>query len=265
MLPDGRIFVAGGSTALDAAHPIGYPASTSAGNATRKTALYDPASNTWTAGPDLAKPLMMHVAGLLSTNKVLIAGGVEVPIAGTATTTAACQLFDPLQGSMSATQSMALAAAGAHEPEPAPTPTPAPAPVPKLTVQGGAQIDFTSQTTSLTNATQDYDAASGNWTFGPSMSEVVMCRSIVCMPNGTKLGTGGITSLNLAAGTATQSTSIDVYDPSTQTWMIGGALTTPRPGLRHTLVDDGKRLLVTGAAAGMGGPDLSADCYVSGP
>ncbi len=62
LLPDGRIFIAGGAFANQ--------------KPTAKTEIFDPKTNKSVAGPDLSEPRLSHTATLLVDGRVLIAGGV---------------------------------------------------------------------------------------------------------------------------------------------------------------------------------------------
>jgi hypothetical protein len=65
-LADGRVFVAGGAT---------WNADGSGGRALATTEIYDPATDRWSAGPDLLEPRKDGHALLLSDGSVLIHGG----------------------------------------------------------------------------------------------------------------------------------------------------------------------------------------------
>jgi len=64
LLPDGRVLVAGGG------------ADSPTGQAPRTSEFYDPATNTWTLGPDLVLRRAHHSATLLPNNVVLVIGGL---------------------------------------------------------------------------------------------------------------------------------------------------------------------------------------------
>ena len=87
VLNDGRVFVAGGVS----------PANTTLDT----TDLYDPATNVWSAGPNLLQGRWGHLEGRLANGKVLIAAGSAYP-----------ELFDPNTNSMSATGITPLAVTG---------------------------------------------------------------------------------------------------------------------------------------------------------
>jgi hypothetical protein len=257
-LADGRVFVAGGSGAFTLGHPIGYPAAF-ASPVTNKTALYDPVANAWTAGPNLPKALTLHAAGLLASGKVLIAAGVEVPNVGLPTTTSAAYLYDPAAQTLTATQNMPFALAAGHTPSPMPG-----TPGPKMPIIGGMSIDFAGVSATLTNTTSVYDLNTQAWSAGPALPGIRSCMDIECTGS-IYLGAGGMTSLVLATGAGTPGTTIVKLDLAAGTWTTVGATTTAREGVDGAIVDGGKRLLITGAGPGSGGPDLTADSHIVGP
>ena len=64
LLPDGRVLAAGG------VHPVGLDSSI---NST--TEIFDPATNSWSPGPELSEPRKHHSATLLPDGRVLLVGG----------------------------------------------------------------------------------------------------------------------------------------------------------------------------------------------
>jgi Kelch motif protein len=79
LLPDGRVLVAGGSKiTLDS-------------NATNTAETYSPSSNSWALAGSLATARHSHIAVLLTSGQVLVAGGIDT------TSLASAELYD--QGS----------------------------------------------------------------------------------------------------------------------------------------------------------------------
>jgi hypothetical protein len=76
-LLDGRIFVAGGTDTYDMGDSLA-----TFGGALASTEIYDPATDSWTAGPDLPVALVGHAASVLADGRVLITGGLEVTANG---------------------------------------------------------------------------------------------------------------------------------------------------------------------------------------
>ena len=65
LLPDGKVLVAGGS------HPVRIDSSIYT-----TTEIFDPATNSWSPGPELSEPRTNHSATLLPDGRVLLIGGV---------------------------------------------------------------------------------------------------------------------------------------------------------------------------------------------
>lgn len=68
LLPDGRVLVAGGTTSFNSPQDI-------VTNALRSTEIFNPATNTWSAGPNMAEPRVGHTATELLDGRILFAGG----------------------------------------------------------------------------------------------------------------------------------------------------------------------------------------------
>lgn len=73
LLPDGRVFVAGGLVALTTT-----PTPLSAiGDTTNTTEIYNPATNSWTQGPNLRTPRAGHIAIVRPDNRIALCGGIS--------------------------------------------------------------------------------------------------------------------------------------------------------------------------------------------
>jgi N-acetylneuraminic acid mutarotase len=94
VLSNGKVLVAGG---------FGGPTSTlqSGGAPLSSAELYDPSNGTWAATGSMTTARMNHIASLLPSGKVLVAGG-----ATGASTTATAEIFDPSSGTWTAVPSM---------------------------------------------------------------------------------------------------------------------------------------------------------------
>lgn len=90
LLPDGKVFVAGGSG-------LHGPQLASA-------ELYDPGTGSWTATGPMVTDRSGHLATLLQDGRVLVLGGSSAP--PTPSPTATAELYDPRTGSWTAAESM---------------------------------------------------------------------------------------------------------------------------------------------------------------
>jgi Kelch motif protein/galactose oxidase-like protein len=74
VLPDGRVLVAGG-TKGDSQNRL-FSVDDILTTSLRSTEIYDPVSNSWSAGPDMPEPKAGASAITLNNNEVMIAGGI---------------------------------------------------------------------------------------------------------------------------------------------------------------------------------------------
>ena len=99
VLADGRVFVAGGSTLYDVGDAVASFNATLA-----STEIYDPATDSWSPGPNLPRRLAGHGASLLSDGRVLLTGGMAKapgPAAPPAAQTDEAWYFDPVGNAIS--------------------------------------------------------------------------------------------------------------------------------------------------------------------
>ncbi len=166
LLPDGRVLVAGGSTAdrLESAE------------------LYDPATGTWTGTADMTEPYFGHTATLLPDGRVLIAGG-DAPSGPGARGWAHAELYNPVTGTWMATGSMVtprLAHAATLLPDG------------RVLVSGG-RADGGPQS-ALVREAELYDPATGRWTATRGMREARSGHSATLLADGRVLVSGGTDS-----------------------------------------------------------------------
>jgi hypothetical protein len=74
LMPDGRVFVAGG-TKGDGQNRL-FSVDDLLTTSLRTTEIYDPVSNSWSAGPNMAQPKAGAVSVVLNNGTIMIAGGV---------------------------------------------------------------------------------------------------------------------------------------------------------------------------------------------
>ena len=98
VLPDGKVLVAGGLSAL------GQLCDT----ALKSAELYDPATNAWTALPDMAHERSAFTACLLPSGRVAVMGGEGADGQGRKE----CEAFDPVKRTWEALPEMAVAIRG---------------------------------------------------------------------------------------------------------------------------------------------------------
>jgi hypothetical protein len=166
-----------------------------------------------------------HAAVLLLDGRVLALGG---PIE-TITPSNAAELYDPDTGGWAATGSM-LAPRFEF--------TATLLPDGKVLVAGGEGL--------LTSA-ELYDPLSGTWTTTGAMATGRYAQSATLLRDGRVLVAGGIVAGDAADDKMPPG---ELYDPTSGTWTVTGAMATDRYGHTATLLPDGKVLVVGGSQDG---------------
>ena len=211
LLADGRVLVAGGSTAWS----FGF-----AGILTGE--VYNPATNSFTPTGAMATARYAPAATLLPNGKVLVSGGLDT-FAAAALSTA--ELYDPATGTFTPTGSMGTARGG-H--------TATLLPNGQVLVAGG----FNSrhfQHYSVTPTAELYDPATNAFTaMGNNMTAARAEHTATLLPDGKVLITGG------ALATA------EFYDPATGSFTATDSMTSQRSRHTATLLRDGTVLIVGG-------------------
>ena len=180
-----------------------------------------------TAG-SLATTRYAHTATLLSSGKVLVAGGYR------SGSLASAELYDPATNTWSAAASLATARRQ-H------TAT--------LLSNGKVLVAGGYGGSNLASA-ELYDPATNTWSAAGSLATARYLHTATLLSNGKVLVAGGSGSSNLA--------SAELYDPATNTWSAAGNLATARVYHTATLLSNGKVLVVGGS----GGSYLaSAELY----
>jgi len=160
LLPNGQVLVAGGA----ASGVFGMT------NFFASAELYDPATGVWTATGSMDGGRGGHTATLLSSGKVLVAGGFNTVELSSA------ELYDPATGVWTATGSMANGR-GFH------TAT--------LLQNGQVLVVGGSQEGNIAPGAELYDPATGMWTATSSMGTARYLHTATLLPNGQVLVSGG--------------------------------------------------------------------------
>jgi len=211
LLPDGRVLLAGGLTGSE-----GSPATTATAE------LLDPTDGTSVPTGSLITARSGASAVLLSTGKVLVAGGRGPDGAVLAT----AELFDPVLGTWSMTGTMmiearadaALVSLGSG----------------KALVAGG-----TNGAAALASA-ERFDAPTGIWSATAPMA-LGRVAPAVRRPDGKVLLVAGATG-DLTTSTAT----VEAYDPVSRTWSSAGDLNRARSAHTATVLSNGMVVVVGG-------------------
>lgn len=238
-LADGRVMVAGGASALDL--------TTLTVTALNTVEIYNPATNTWVAGPNIGGNRIGPALTLLSNNKVMVSGGVQityflgVPIGAASTT--AVQLWTgtaPSIGSWAGGASMPKERAMHHYNQVTLADG-------RVLMTGGVDVDSiaTVQTAPPIANADIYNPTTNTWATA-NMSAARAFHSANRLADGRVVVCGG------AQGSLSAPTSIsgvEVFNPTTNTWAAAPALTGPRAGHNSAITPDGTLLLFGGQGA----------------
>ncbi|APR80345.1 Hypothetical protein A7982_05692 [Minicystis rosea] len=196
-----------------------------------ETVLVDPL---WTPTTSMVDGRARHVAGLLSTGEVLVAGGI-----GNLNPIGSAELYDPGTGTWSPASPMSSArdvAAGT------------------VLADGRLMIAGGYDGTALLDTAEIYDPVTDTWTATTPMSVPIIAHQLVTLNDGRVLLVGGTTGLpNFDSRTETQ-----IYDPIADTWTQVASMNVPRQAHTATLLADGRVLV---AAGGPNGPEPTAEVY----
>jgi N-acetylneuraminic acid mutarotase len=163
--------------------------------ATAYADLYDPATRTWSASGTMGVSRTDHSAVLLSSGKVLVAGGTTVDFNGV--TVASAELYDPTTRLWSGTGSMLLG----RERHTATVLRNG-----QVLVAGGDTYDGVNA--NVLTESELYDPGLGTWSATASMGTPRFGAKAVLLQNGRVLEAGGLTDFS-----DTPTASAEVYTP----------------------------------------------------
>jgi hypothetical protein len=225
LLPSGKVLIAGGYTLGPPGHEYNYKALNTA-------ELYDPASGTFTALPNMTLDRVYHTATLLPNGKVLIAGGFS----DTAFISNSAELFDPASETFTRVPGTMIVWRGYH------TAT--------LLQNGKVLIAGGYQGNGLESRAELFDPASGTFTPTVPMDVILYNHTATLLPNGKVLIAGGFEQLTLSNATNTA----QLFDPALGIFTPLPPMTLPRMEHTATLLPSGKVLLAGGFNAWLVAP-----------
>jgi hypothetical protein len=217
VLPDGRIFLAGGHdfTTGKKQDPVGVP----------QTDTYDPVKRQWTQGPDMTQARWYPTAVNMPNSKVLIFGGQAKPAVPSNTV----EEYDPATNTIRTLPATATKPMGLY---------------PRMHLLSSGRVLRAGPQ----RATVSFNPQTNTWSSLPP--KLFGNRSYGCsalLPGGTRVLTvGGQTgSTTPPTGTA------EILDTSAASpaWKYTGSLTHPRLLANLVTLPDGKLLIVGGGAA----------------
>ncbi len=233
--------------------------------------------NTFAATATLPSGLIGATSTLLDNGDVLIAGG-NTGSASSPSATSAAEIYDPATGTFVATSAMPVAAYDSTA---------------TLLDNGNVLVagGISSSGTALSNA-EIYNTGTGDWTQVSPMTTASFDASASILGNGEVLIAGGQTgSMSSVTTTTTSSTSTtttsststtttmapvtsysatssaELFDPSTNSFLAAASLSTPLADTTATLLGNGD-VLIAGGLTGIGSnevPSNVADVFVPPP
>lgn len=253
LLPDGRVFVAGGVALLNTADILA-----TLNSAQASTEIYNPVSNSWSAGPSMPKPRVGHTATLLGNGQVLLVGGIEittilfVPIPDFSSD---CRRFNPATNAMSSAAAIP-GARGFH--------AAARLSNGNAAVAGGVDGDPIVLSFTVLNSVRIYNAAANTWSSVTSMLSPRV-YPVLHAVGGKLIALGGLSTFDIATTSGTPVLAIESAPESGAGWAAAGSMLLARPLVTSTAIEGGQRILNTGTGDnGSGGatPDLTAEIYI---
>ena len=227
----------------------------------RTTEIYDPLTDSFTFGPNMNVERSIHTATRLNDGRWLIAGGVAIAN----DPQSLCEIYDPATGTFTQVASMVTPRMG-HTANLLPNG--------RVLVTGGLQA-LTVLPTQLsairdaTNLTEIYDPVANTWTPGPNLRTPRAGHISFQRPDGKVVLAGGISwdSVILLGWLPAMRSSVDIYDPVTNTISAGPSMANTRSLTYATEITPGRFLVAGGIAAisltNPGNPTAAAEIYNS--
>jgi galactose oxidase-like protein/Kelch motif protein len=197
--------------------------------------LYDPSTGSWTATAAMIETRYGYTATMLPDGEVLVAGGSSTTGGSSPGPLATAELYDPRNGTWTATGSMSTARTG-H--------TATLLRDGKVLVAGGVAAFGDYVPRSPLASAELYDPGTRTWTAAGSMNEARDGHTATLLTNGIVLVAGGCCNGDVMR------VSAELYDPSTNKWTATGNLTDGRSGYTATRLRDGRVLVAGGYGAG---------------
>jgi hypothetical protein len=230
LLEDGRVLVAGGRfISFDADH-----------NVTARTLssveVFDPVTDTWSAGPALHQGRSQHTAIRLADGRVLVLGGrtEDGQIIGTA------EVFDPETNAWTLAKDVPLDVATAI----------------RLADERVLVIGYGADPNSLTPTAAVLDPSDGSWGPVRPIKGMSLSPVVALLGDGRVLAVGGFRA-DFGDGPPDPRAETALYDPSTDTWSAATAMNEPRLEPPIASLADGRVLVVSNASTEVFDPSTS--------
>ena len=204
----------------------------------RTAELYDPAAGAFAPAASMVDKRVDHAAALLPGGKVLVVGG-----SGDTTSATTSEIFDPSKQTWSATPAPLAHGRVAALLSPL---------LDGRVLVAGGDTDPSASTAEI------FIPATGVWITATSMKSPRRRHTATLLSNGRVMIAGGRTY----AGTNKDLATVEIYVPTTNTWLTGPPMTRPRSSHTATRLGD-DRVLVAGGSTDAG-VTSSAEIYDPG-
>ncbi len=224
-LPDGKFIVTGGGTGT----LVNCPSLTS-------TEIYDPISDSWSAGPSMLKEHGIHQTVRLKDGRLLVIAGVNK----NAYESDVCEIYDPKTNKFTLAPPL-IAKRFAHHAILLDDG--------RVMVTGGISQLVTSNPLATLNTaeklTEFYDPKTNKWTRGPNMNDPRAAHSTIKLPDGRIMAIGGLGWTQFIIKIPTVFATTEIYDPKTNKWTRGPSMAVPRAAT-YPVKMSGDRWLLAG-------------------
>ncbi len=236
LLHDGRVLVTGGGAGTLTA-PTG--AST--------TEIYEPYTRMWSVGPNMNVQRAFHSSVVLQNGNVLVAGGADA----NGIVTASCEVFDPLSNAWTFVAPMSTPRVGHAATLLADGRVLVTGGTPTVTVQPSSTTPIGDVLGPSLNTGEIWNPATNSWTpVANTMSSKRFAHAQVRLQDGRVACISGLNGaaviplLNVEAPTWT--TSVSLYNPATNQFASGPAISLARAAHRATLMANGEAFVSGG-------------------
>lgn len=256
LLADGRVLVIGGSALFDLSQVL-----SSLLQSVDSTEIYDPVSNTWSAGPDI--PLSGSNFGVIgqattrmNNGQVLVTGGVKVssflgiPLPSF---NDEAWRYDPVSNSFLSTPDMAEERVYHGSTL---------LPDGRVLIVGGADGDFVALSFFTRASCEVYDPNTNSFSAGPSLNHQRAYVNLVDTGDAI-VSIGGLATADVSTGSGTPEQTIETLDYGLTGWVDGPQTILPREVARAVALESGDRILFVGEGLdGMSATDKTAEQFI---
>lgn len=229
ILSDGRVVITGGDdlTPVDPFRP-----------ALASTEIYNPATDSFTNGPDMTVPRFHHVATQLKDNRVLLTGGLQIAGSSGFGASPNTEIYDPIANTFTAASRMVENGRWLHT---------------ATLLNDGLVLLVGGRNNSCTGTCPVFSLASAE-IFNPATGTYMATgplnisrhnHTATLLADGRVLVIGGETTEDLGTGSS-EVQQAEIYDPATGMFSYYGNMLITRGRHTATLLNNGKLLIMGG-------------------